>query len=275
MLNVTKKYIGFVIVFLLLIVSAYFIYVKINPKELPKNLVASSGRIDGDLILLNTKYSARVSKIFVEEGDAIRSGEEIAKLQSNELQKKKDGIKEAILSLVKERQSFLQSIDAQKLSLNLLKKTLPKLVGIKTENLKNLKNRLAGFNIQISKLNLVFAQDRKDYERYKKLHTSKMISDEKFELQELKYKITENELKTLKIEREKALNDISIAASLLQIEQDNLEKINIAKQNIMASQTKYASLENKIQQLTASKEEVQVSIDGATLPKSLNDIPKI
>ncbi|MDX1809823.1 MAG: efflux RND transporter periplasmic adaptor subunit [Sulfurospirillaceae bacterium] len=270
MLNVVKKYIGFVIVFLLLVVSAYFIYVKINPKKLPENLIASSGRIDGDLILLNTKYPARVSKIYVKEGDSIRVGEDIAKLRSKELYNKKSSIEEAILSLRKERLSFLQSIDSQQLSLKLLEKTLPKLVAIKTENLKNLKNRLASFNLQISKLNLGFEQDKKDYKRYRKLYASKMISDERFELQELKYKTTANELKTLKIGREKILNDINIAQSLLEIEQDNLEKINISKQNITVSQTKYSSLGNKISQLAASKDEVQAMIDELTIKSPVN-----
>jgi len=50
-----KKYwLGFVF-FILIISGAYFIYLKLHPKEIPPNLVVGTGRIDGDLININTK----------------------------------------------------------------------------------------------------------------------------------------------------------------------------------------------------------------------------
>ncbi|WP_204281196.1 hypothetical protein, partial [Proteus mirabilis] len=36
----------------LLVVAGYFIYVKLNPKEVPPYLVEAVGRIDADLLLL-------------------------------------------------------------------------------------------------------------------------------------------------------------------------------------------------------------------------------
>lgn len=95
--------------------SLHFIllYEKINPKELAKNLVASRGRIDGDLILLNTKYSARVDKIWVKDGDKITRGQTIAHLKSDEFINHEKSIKESILSLEKEKLSFAQITNAQ------------------------------------------------------------------------------------------------------------------------------------------------------------------
>ena len=71
MLKGLKNYLAMILVALLVGVSGYFIYIKINGKKLPQGLIASSGRIDGDLILINTKYPARIENIFVKEGDKV------------------------------------------------------------------------------------------------------------------------------------------------------------------------------------------------------------
>ncbi len=270
MLGTVKKYITFIIVVLLLAISAYFIYVKINPKELAKNLIASSGRIDGDLTLLNTKYPARVDKIFVKEGDAIILGEKIAQLKSNEFISQENSLKEATLSLKKQTLSFKQSINAQSLELQLLEKTLPKLVKMKEDNLKNLENTLISVDLRLEKLDLNVKQNKKDYDRYKKLFASKLVSSEKFELMELKYKTILNEYKTLKIEKTTMSNNIKIAKQSLQIAKDNLIKIDISKQNILASKTKLASLENKIKQSQALKNETKDMIDELSLKSPIN-----
>ena len=49
------NYIIIGIIVALIAIAGYFIYNKITPKELPSNLIAGTGRIDGDLIFLNTK----------------------------------------------------------------------------------------------------------------------------------------------------------------------------------------------------------------------------
>ena len=66
------------IIFILVAVSGFLIYKKLNPKEVPPYLVAAVGRIDGDDILINTKYPARVSEIYVDTGDFVKKGELIA-----------------------------------------------------------------------------------------------------------------------------------------------------------------------------------------------------
>jgi HlyD family secretion protein len=41
---------------------------RLYPTQLPPNLVAGTGRIDGDIIALNTKYTGRIKTILIEEG---------------------------------------------------------------------------------------------------------------------------------------------------------------------------------------------------------------
>jgi len=149
-----KNYIMIGVVAILFVVAGYFIFNKIKGKELPANLIAGSGRIDGDIILLNTKYLARVEKIFVKEGDIIKSNQIVAKLTSRELLSRLNGLKEAIEAAKKEKLSFSQTIKASKIQLKLLEKTLPKIVKIKDKNLKTLKENLKNINLNIDKMNL-------------------------------------------------------------------------------------------------------------------------
>jgi HlyD family secretion protein len=53
-----------------------------NEKTLPSYLVAGVGRIDGDLIALNTKYPGRIKEINVDMGDKVKKGEILVILSS-------------------------------------------------------------------------------------------------------------------------------------------------------------------------------------------------
>jgi len=270
MLKSLKNYIAMILVALLVGVSGYFIYIKINAKELPEGLVASSGRIDGDLILINTKYPARIKDIFVDEGDVVTQKQTIAILTSKEFTDKLKGLEEAINSLRDEKLSFTQTIEASKMELKLLEKTLPNMVKIKENDLKTIKKTLSGVKLKIKTVSFNFEQSKRDYNRYKKLFKTKSISPEKFELIELKYKITKKELESAKVDKEKLLNSINIAKTSLQIQKDNLKKIDILKQNIKASQTKLISLDAKVKQLEANRDEVQSMIDELTLKSPID-----
>ncbi|MCD6173588.1 MAG: efflux RND transporter periplasmic adaptor subunit [Sulfurimonas sp.] len=270
MLKGLKNYIAIILVAVLVAVSGYFIYIKINGKELPDGLVASSGRIDGDLILINTKYPARIENIFVKEGDRVTENQIVAKLLSNEFLSKYESLHEAINSIKDEKLSFEQTIEASKMELKLLEKTLPNLVKIKEDDLKTIKKTLSSVNLKIKTVSFNFQQSKREYKRYKKLFETKAITSEKFELVDLKYKITKQELESAKVDKEKLLSSINIAKTSLQIQKDNLKKIDILKQNIRASQTKLKSLGAKIKQLEANRDEVQAMIDELTLKSPID-----
>ena len=270
MLKGLKNYIAMILVAILVGVSGYFIYIKINGKELPEGLVASSGRIDGDLILINTKYPARVKDVFVDEGDTVTQKQIVATLTSKEFINKLKSLVEAINSLKNEKLSFEQTIEASKMELKLLEKTLPNLVKIKEDDLKTIKKSLSSIKLKIKTVSFNFEQSKREYKRYKKLFETKAITSEKFELVDLKYKITKQELESAKVDKEKLLSSINIAKTSLQIQKDNLKKIDILKQNIKASQTKLKSLDAKIKQLEANRDEVQAMIDELTLKSPID-----
>jgi len=270
MLKGLKNYIAMILVALLVGISGYFIYIKINGKELPEGLVASSGRVDGDLILINTKYPARIKNIFVKEGDKVEENQIVATLTSNEFLSKYKSLNEAINSIKDEKLSFAQTIEASKMELKLLEKTLPNLVKIKQDDLKTIKKTLYSMELKIQTANFNCEQCEREHKRYKKLYETKTISPEKFELVNLKYKTTKKELESLKVEKEKLLSSINIGKTSLQIQKDNLKKIDILKLNIKASQTKLQSLGAKIKQLEANRDEVQAMIDELTLKSPID-----
>ena len=267
-----KNYIILGLVACLFIIAGYFILNKISPKELASNLIAGSGRIDGDLILLNTKYSGRVESIFVQDGDKVTSGQIVAKLISKELISRAKGLESAVKATKKEKLFFSQTIKASKMQLQLLENTLPKLIKVKKENLKILNKNLKSIIINIEKFSLQCDQCEKDYQRRKKLFKSNSITPEKFELAQLKYKTTKKEFEGLKIEKEKILNNIQNGKFALNIQKDNLKKIDIAKQNILASKTKLLAFDNKIDQLIFNKEEVDAMIEELTIKSPINGV---
>ncbi|RLE20012.1 MAG: hypothetical protein DRJ08_07565, partial [Acidobacteria bacterium] len=64
-LKTLKRYSSLILFSVLILIALFFIYNKLKPKTLPPNLIAAVGRIDGDLINLNTKYSGRIKAVYV------------------------------------------------------------------------------------------------------------------------------------------------------------------------------------------------------------------
>ncbi len=247
-----KKYINILLFSVLVAVSLFFIYEKVNTKELSSSFVAGSGTIDGDLILLNTKYPARVDKIFVQEGDKVYKKQKIVKLKSDEF--------------LNRQKAMEANINAKELELKLLSKTLPHRVFIKEEQLTNLKNSLKNIDIKIDELKLNINQSKKELNRNKKLYRSKAITDEKFEIVELKYKTLKKKQQSLEIEKDKLQNSLKIAKTDLQIAKENLSKVEILKQNILSLRGSLDELKSMINELCLVS-----SVDGYVIQKVANE----
>ena len=74
-----------IITLILIGIASFIIYKSMNPLELPANLIAGTGRIDGDLIFLNAKYAGRIIELYVNDGDKIKKEQLVAILKSEEL----------------------------------------------------------------------------------------------------------------------------------------------------------------------------------------------
>ena len=255
-MNAIKKYwLGFVVLFLV-VVAAYFIYLKLNPKKLPPNLVMGTGRIDGDLININTKYPGRLKLLAVDEGDRITKGQLIAKLQSKEYEAQLKAIEAEIKAKQKE-------IEAQKVQLQIIKETLPENVQKAYANLKSNRFMLEELNQQINSMEKIVQQDERDFKRFKSLTEKSLFPKEKFEKIKLKLETDKDKLKALLKKKNQLIQQINAAESSLKQAKSTLKKVQAVEKSIVA-------LQESIKALNAKKQQIQAVLDELNIYSPIN-----
>lgn len=206
MIPILKKYwLGAVIAFLF-IAAAVLIYVKLHPSVLPDNLIQGTGRIDGDLINLNTKYPGRLISVDVQEGEAVRADQTIARLDSREYRAQNDQIQAQL-------EAKRQELDARRIELDILRRSLPQSLFKADANLAlNLRTR-DELDQMISAQKSLVAQSEKDWERMRDLVDKRLIEMHQLETAELKLNTDRDQLSALMFKRKQFDEAISIAES--------------------------------------------------------------
>jgi HlyD family secretion protein len=253
--------IGIIIVFLILL-SGFFIYQKLYPTQLPPNLVAGTGRIDGDIIALNTNYTGRIKTILIEEGQSVHKGNTIAILQSDELEAKLESIEEGIQSSKKGLEALQKDYEIAKVSIPLSIEKAKRGVDIAIAQ----KERLLR---SIDNLNLVITQDKKDFARAKRLSEKDLIAKHAFELARLKLDNDINELESLHQGLSQSNDKINVSRTDLKIAQNQLKKLDALKANIEAARNQTASLRANKREVSATIKELTLKspIDGVVIEK--------
>jgi HlyD family secretion protein len=253
--------IGIIIVFLILL-SGFFIYQKLYPTQLPPNLVAGTGRIDGDIIALNTKYTGRIKTILIEEGQSVHKGNTIAILQSDELEAKLESIEEGIQSSKKGLEALQKDYEIAKVSIPLSIEKAKRGVDIAIAQ----KERLLR---SIDNLNLVITQDKKDFARAKRLSEKDLIAKHAFELARLKLDNDINELESLHQGLSQSNDKINVSRTDLKIARNQLKKLDALKANIEAARNQTASLRANKREVSATIKELTLKspIDGVVIEK--------
>ncbi|WP_457625026.1 HlyD family secretion protein [Persephonella sp.] len=255
-MNILKKYwVGFIALFLIILAS-YFIYLKLNPKKLPPNLVMGTGRIDGDLININTKYPGRIKKLYVDEGDKIRKNQIVAELKSGEYRAKLKAIEETIKAKQKE-------ISAKEIELRILQESLPENVKKAQEAIKANKAMLSELRQNIEALKKVVAQDERDYKRFKKLSEKDLFPKEKLEKIKLKLDTDLDRLKALKEKEKQIIAGIKSAESTLNQAKTTLLKIKALEEAV-------SGLKKAVKALQAQKEEISIIISELQIRSPIN-----
>ncbi len=265
-MQVFKKYLlGFLIV-LLIIIAMYFIYLKLNPKQLPPDIIMGTGRIDGDLLNLNTKYPGRIEKLFVDKGDKIKKGQIIAKLKSKEYEAEYEAVKSQIKAKIKE-------IEAKKIELEIVKETLPENVKKAQSSIEASQSMLSQLEKNIDALKKVVLQDERDYKRFQNLLKKNLVPAEKVEKVKLKLDTDKDKLKALIEKREQIFASIKTAKSTLNQAQSTLKKIQALKNEISALETGIKALKAKQKQINAVLEEMKIisPINGYVVDKVANE----
>jgi len=230
-----KKVILAAVVFLAAL-SGYFIYKKLTPKQLPSYLVAAVGRIDGDDILINTKYPGRVVMLGADTGDAVKKGEVVAKLDSKEFE---DKLK-ALEFQIKAKQKEL-AFNSEKVAETIKKAALN--VGIK-------KDELNALNAQIDSIKKVIAQDRRDERRIASLVRRKLAKEHDLELARLKTKTDTDRLKALLAKKSALQKAVEVAVRELSVAKAATKNIEALKDALNALDSQKAQLQTVISELS-------------------------
>lgn len=100
-------------------VFAYFAYSHLaNRHKLPEGLIQANGRIEGDHVTVSGKFPGRVSRIMVQEGDAVRTGDMIAQLDDAQVRARRTQAREGVAALE-------ARIMAEGLNLQIMNKEVP------------------------------------------------------------------------------------------------------------------------------------------------------
>ena len=251
-----KKYGMYTFILLLFIVASVMIYVKINPKELPANLIAATGKIDGDLITLNTKYPGRIQSMAIQEGQNIKEGEVIASLSSDEYEKKLAAVDAGIAAAKKALNAMQDELQITQTAVPLNIKKAHKALLIAQAQKEEVQSSLKTLKALVS-------QSQKDYERMRTLYEKKLISKHKLELAKLK--LTSDREKLTAIQAK-----IQAADRAIEIAKDNEELSRSQEKKIQALKNQIAASHNKIRALQANKEELQIVINELTIKSPIN-----
>jgi len=264
-LKTLKRYSSLILFSVLILIALFFIYNKLKPKTLPPNLIAAVGRIDGDLINLNTKYSGRIKAVYVDDGQPIKKGAVVAILESKEYQARKKQIENQVKMLQRQ-------LDGHVYELEIAETTIPNSVKKAQLNVK-----IAQFNKRklldnIKKIKLKIEQDRRDYLRYKNLFQNKAVEKRRSELAKLQLDSDIKSLSALNEELKTANKAVEIANITLKDQLAEKKKINALKRNIEALKEQIKAYEASLEEIEAVLNEMVIKspTDGYVVEKIAN-----
>ena len=246
-----KNYIIGIALILLLTVSAFFIYKKLYPVQLPPNLIAGAGRIDGDIIALNTRYPGRIKSILIEDGQRVKKGDIIALIKSEEFEAKLTGIEQTVQSSLNRTKALYKEYDIARLSIPLMVEKAEKSLDISLAQKEELLSL-------IDNQRLVVEQDQRDYNRAKELLGTKVIAKNSFEHAALKLDNSAKQLESLKEKLKQADRKIEISDADIKIAKAQLNKIKALKANIDAAKNHTAFLKANRKEMAATIKELTI-----------------
>ncbi len=250
-MNYLKKYwVGVFLVFLVSVASI-MIYNKLHEKKLPENLIMGSGRIDGDLINISSKYPGRIEKLFVNEGDKISKEALLAIISSDEY-KAKAAVLQARIDAAK------KELSSKRKEFSIELKTVPLSLSKADAGYKSALAQKRALEKNIDSLKNLLLQDQKDLKRVRSLYEQKLIQKHEVELARLKYRTDNDKLQALLYQKEQLIQALNVAKIAQQEAKAMQGKLAALKDGI-------AALEENVKALIATKAEVEVVLKELSL----------
>ena len=254
--QMVKKYGIYAVVLILSIGAVFLIYKKLNPLELPSNLIAASGNVDGDLIALNTKYAGRIDTLYVQDGQPIKKGDKIAVLQSDEDMAQLHSLEQNIASADSSLKALEQNSKIAKESIPLEIQKAKDTFAIATAQHQELQDSLGTLKAQME-------QDARDLARNTQLFEKNLISQQSYEYMKLKAANSKNSYDSQLQRIAQAAKNIEIARSNLALAQSQTQKVFALDSGVEAAKKNIASLKSL-------KERTQIMIEDMTLTSPID-----
>ncbi|MEJ2500081.1 MAG: HlyD family efflux transporter periplasmic adaptor subunit [Campylobacterales bacterium] len=246
-----SHYRPFVIAGVLLLLAAAAIVNALYQRELPDNLIAQAGRIDGDLIVLNAKYPGRLTMLNADEGDRVEANATVAQLDDRETLAKIRAADAKIRALE-------SRLEADKLAYKIAKAALPSRYRSAYENIEVAEAALNAAEEQIRRQKLVVEQERKDYERAESLLSQHLIKAHDVELRRLAYESETQGLKTLQQQKRQARQRVRIAKEQTEAAKADVTKIEMAAAQVTADRA-------QIEAAAAARDELRLVEETFTI----------
>ena len=236
--NLKKKYliIGIIIILICGSLVALFKYISFTNKYVSSDAVFVKS---DTLTNLSFKLPGKIEKIYVNEGDKIKKGEILAKLDTKDLDIQKKELNFSINAL----NNSINSLILQKQK---LKNDITYNISLINNGFNKLQNNIKAFEFDIDALKVKLEKAKKDYERFSKLYKQNKVSKEKLENIQTAYfalndkiKANEEKLKALKLEK----NSLNIKKNLILNEKNDIKKL---QKIILADKDKLKALKQKL-----------------------------
>ena len=224
--------------FVLILISLYLLIKYINYKAHYVSSDAVFVKSD-TLTNLSFKLPGKIEKIYVNEGDNIKKGELLAKLDTKNLEIQKNELSKNIKSLS-------EKIKATVIQKNKLQSDINNSIKLTQEKIKKLNNLINAKKFEIKAKEIKLAKLKNDYLRFQRLFNQKRISKEKFENIKTSYFAFIEEINADKEKLKSMFNDISMLKIELNINENNKKEIKKLSKLINSMNFQKKALEEKL-----------------------------
>jgi len=206
-------------------------------RSLPEGLILANGRLEGDRYTVASRFAGRVSKLLVREGDDVRQGQVLARLQDDQAQ--------ARLGQAQAELTALQAqLQAARKELDILTRQIP------------LKIDTAGADVAHAEAAVAAAkarahQTRKDAARYAKLAKTGSVDRYRADQADLAWAV--------------ARADLATAMAALTQASKQLAEAQLGKESIQSKASQVAAAEARKAQAEAALAGTQSMLDDLTI----------
>jgi HlyD family secretion protein len=173
---------------LLLIITIYLLYRSFH--AIPEGLIVASGRIEGREVVLATRISGRISKLFYNESDEIKENDLVATIESDQL--------------LAQYNQTLKNIDYYRKHLELIKLDIAYTEKDVGARINEAKEHFNSAQSAYKKTSILMKNLEKEYNRYEKLFHENLVSESDFDAIKTSYSSSIEDFNRAKNEFDKA-----------------------------------------------------------------------